>query len=608
MRAVLGPVAAGVEEAPQVTRSTARRVLQAIVLAAPVGAFMAAGWAHRWIVDDGFIYLRVVQQVTSRNGPVFNEGERVEAFTSPLWLAILTIADVVTPVRLEWLAIGAGVGLSGAAIVLVMAGARLLVRRHEPRGLLIPFGAVVFMALVASWTFETSGLEIGLVFAWLGGCWFVLARWAVSPARMPTLAAVVLGLGWLVRPELTIFSGVFLVVVLAVEWRSGGRRDALRIAAAAAALPLAYQVFRMGYYGSLVANPAVAKESSSTNWDRGWDYLVDFGEPYWLWVPAIILVLGGYVPLVAGLRAVRAFRALAVIGMFLLAGLLDTAYITSVGGDWMHARLLLPALFVFVAPVAVIPTTRRYVVGLALVPWAFLATFVLRPPQLDAGASVASQFVLTSPGKVVVEDFGWGPEGPRQAWYAGEAFYYSNGLAVDFRRVDLDTKPGYPLPTVALGGIGVASYAIGPEIHVIDLHGLSDTLAAHMISTPSMTYLERKPGHEKVLPSVWLAALMTPDGTRPDPSDFPAPPNPLITPTKGVEFQEQVAWARAALQCPEISGLISSTDAPLTPKRFASNILHSFERTRLRIPPDPEEAYHDFCGSGTPPAVRAVRR
>ena len=34
---------------------------------------------------------------------MFNPGERVEIFTSPLWLSVLTVADVVAPVRLEWL-------------------------------------------------------------------------------------------------------------------------------------------------------------------------------------------------------------------------------------------------------------------------------------------------------------------------------------------------------------------------------------------------------------------------------------------------------------------------------------------------------------------------
>ena len=78
--------------AERVPRWSLRRAAQWLVLTTPVVAYIGAGWAHRWITDDGFIYLRVVQQIRAGNGPVFNDGQRVEAFTGPLWLAVLTIA------------------------------------------------------------------------------------------------------------------------------------------------------------------------------------------------------------------------------------------------------------------------------------------------------------------------------------------------------------------------------------------------------------------------------------------------------------------------------------------------------------------------------------
>jgi hypothetical protein len=84
----------------------ARALLQPLVLALPVATLLGAGWVHRSITDDGFIYLRVVQQIGAGNGPVFNVGERVEAFTGVLWVALLALLDLLTPIRLEWLAVG----------------------------------------------------------------------------------------------------------------------------------------------------------------------------------------------------------------------------------------------------------------------------------------------------------------------------------------------------------------------------------------------------------------------------------------------------------------------------------------------------------------------
>jgi hypothetical protein len=81
----------------------------------------------------------------------------------------------------------------------------------------------------------------------------------------------------------------------------------------------------------------------------------------------------------------------------------------------------------------------------------------------------------------------------------------------------------------------------------------------------------------------------------------------LLTPATGRGFQEQVAWARATLQCDEIREIREAARAPLTARRFADNVFRSFDNTRLRIPPHPEDAYHRFCGSGVPAEVQAVR-
>ena len=95
---VLGDRRVAVPDAGDVAgRAGSARFVQATVLALPVVWILAVGWTHRFMTEDGFIYLRVVEQVRAGNGPVFNQGERVEAFTGPLWVALLSIADLATP-------------------------------------------------------------------------------------------------------------------------------------------------------------------------------------------------------------------------------------------------------------------------------------------------------------------------------------------------------------------------------------------------------------------------------------------------------------------------------------------------------------------------------
>jgi len=594
-------------------RSTAAaralRTLQWIVLAAPVVGLLGAGWAHRWITDDGFIYLRVVQQIRAGNGPVFNVGERVEAFTGVLWVVLLSVADLLTPLRLEWIAVLLGLAGTAAGLALAIAGARRLWSVQASEALLVPFGAMVFAAVLPVWMFATSGLETGLTFTWVGGCLWILAAWALSPhAKMSVPRAVVLGLGWLVRPDLALFSAAFLVLVLVRPGPQHPWRARARVAAAMIGLPFAYQVFRMGYYGSVVPNTAIAKEAGSTNWERGWRYFSDFADPYWLWVPAVALLAGGYLPLGCMLARVRRWCPLWVLGTFFLCGALHATYMVAVGGDYIHARLLLPAFFAVCAPVAVVPATRPLWASLVIAAWAAAAVLWLRPPQWTTPNSFAFAygFVLPkSPGQVTIDDYGWGDGGPSRRWYSGPGFYRQVSL-LWYERVDVVLEPEVALPLAALTGVGIPSYAMGPDFHVLDVFGLADPLTAHLEIDRTM----RSAGHEKPLPAPWIAARFTPPSTRPGADDFPIFFNPLIPATSGRAFDEQVTWARAALNCAPIVEITRAATAPLTARRFLDNFLRSFANARVRIPPDPQQAYSRLCGrsygarSG-PPSTRS---
>ena len=57
--------------------------------------FLAVLVRTAWISDDGLISLRTVLNVTHGNGLTFNVGERVQTFTHPLWLALLTAGYLV---------------------------------------------------------------------------------------------------------------------------------------------------------------------------------------------------------------------------------------------------------------------------------------------------------------------------------------------------------------------------------------------------------------------------------------------------------------------------------------------------------------------------------
>lgn len=69
-----------------------RQAVQAFV----VVAFSYLFLANAWLGDDAYITFRVAWNFVHGYGPVFNPGERVQAYTHPLWMLVMSAAHAVT--------------------------------------------------------------------------------------------------------------------------------------------------------------------------------------------------------------------------------------------------------------------------------------------------------------------------------------------------------------------------------------------------------------------------------------------------------------------------------------------------------------------------------
>ncbi len=551
----------------------ARRRLAVAAITLPVLLLAVAAWQYRWMSDDGFINLRIVQNITNGHGPVFNVGERVEASTSPLWVAVLTVADIVLPLRLEWIAVLTGIALTLLGLTMMGVGAARLHRRTRP-DVLLPAGTLVLVAIAPTWKFASSGLENGLTLAWIGTALFVLARWAQADAPLTLWGAAVLGLGPLVRPELGLVTVGALAVVVVADRARGWRPNALRVAVALA-IPVAYEIFRMGYYAALVPNSAVAKEASRPYWSAGWTYLHRTVDPYWLWIPLLVLAFGAYLPLL--LR--DGGRATAVTALFLVVGLVDALYVVRVGGDFMQARLLLPALALVCAPVAVVPLRRTTAAVLLVVPWAIVAAASLR-----AGDDSPRAFGPDTRNAVTLADFGWQPGGPARAWFDGHGVWFLTHR--------LPGTPSAHDPAVSSYGVGIESYALG-DTYVLDLLGLGDAFTSHLRLDHRGTV-----AHEKPLPFPWVVARTLRPGAPVTAADFALPPlffAKLLDRPGGQTFDERVRDARVALRCAPIREFLARRTASMSISQFFDNVGHARADTDFRIPPEPREARAKLC-------------
>ncbi|MBN97985.1 MAG: hypothetical protein CME16_01875, partial [Gemmatimonadetes bacterium] len=69
---------------PSLSKNLNRALLGAVCL-----GYLLHVLHYNFIADDAFITLRYAQNLASGDGLVFNLGERVEGFTSPLWTLLL---------------------------------------------------------------------------------------------------------------------------------------------------------------------------------------------------------------------------------------------------------------------------------------------------------------------------------------------------------------------------------------------------------------------------------------------------------------------------------------------------------------------------------------
>ncbi|BBX28737.1 flagellar motor control protein ZomB [Mycolicibacterium alvei] len=588
------------------------------------GLFGWGAWQRRWIADDGLIVLRTVRNLLAGNGPVFNAGERIEANTSTAWTYLVTLgAWLGGPVRMEYVVLALALTLSVLGVVLAMLGTG---RLYAPslqgrRALLLPAGALVYIAIPPARDFATSGLENGLVLAYLGLLWWMLVCWSQALRATPkgrlfdgTLAAVA-GLSVLIRPELALIGGGALVMMLIAA--RGWRRRVL-IVVAGGLLPVAYQIFRMGYYALIVPGTAVAKDASGAKWSQGFTYLSNFNNPYLLWVPVLLLAALGVVLLATRTRPwwvrhqvprgygwlARTVQSPAAVVLFMFAsGLLQGIYWVRQGGDFMHGRVLLAPLFCMLMPVSVIPVvlpdgarfTREtgYLLAAATsVLWASVvgwSIWAANSPGLGADGTR-----VTYTGIVDERRFYSQATGHAHPLTAADYLDYPRMRAVltainntpdgalllpSGNYDQWDVVPAYPPPpdltpearraletphTVFFTNMGMLGMNVGLDVRVIDQIGLTNPLAMH---TQRLT--DGRIGHDKNLFPDWAVAEGPFLKTRPY---IPA-----------YLDEEWISQAEVAIDCPATESMLNSVRGEMSPRRFLSNLAHAYEFTKYRI-------------------------
>jgi arabinofuranosyltransferase len=409
-----------------------------------------------WVNDDAYITFRTIDNWLNGYGLRWNINERVQAFTNPLWMFLLS--NVVFVTREYYLtAIFTSMAVSLTAVGLVA----FRIARSTGLALLAVAALLSSRAFV---DYSTSGLENPLTHVLLAAFALLLFRLQWTP-KVLFLMSCTAALAMLNRMDTVLF----FAPALGYVWLSERTLRAALIMAAGFLPFVLWEAFSLVYYGFLVPNTAFAKlgsgiDSSLMLWQGLYYYAYTLrNDP----ITLPIIALG-----VAAAFAARRGREIALA----LGLLLYLAYIVKIGGDFMGGRFFAAPLFVAVmlaARAGQFASAWRAIPAVALVIW--VCTWAPNPPFLS-GAS-----------------FGQSTRGFKDANGVGDErrFYYkTTGL--------LQWRADRPMPShhfarggreyaamnkdlaKAHGAVGFRGFFAGPRTHIVDYFALADPLLARL--------------------------------------------------------------------------------------------------------------------------------
>ena len=285
--------------------------------------------ATAWIGDDAQITFRQIWNFISGDGITFNFGERVQAFTHPLWFWLLSFFVFITQ-ELFLTTIIISTILSLLSILILM---KIEIDKCKSnRTLLSP---VIF--LVFSWAFcdfTTSGLENPLSYLLTVLLIYLISldKWKQELQKI----FVILSLLVLNRLDYVV---LFFPLVMYLVWNCQNVKQLIRAIWPGTLILVGWFLFATIYFGFPLPNTFYAKLNAGYPIDellfRGWNYLISMSDD----LASVLIILIG---IVFTLISRNKLLICLTIGQFLYC-----LYLLRAGGDFMLGRHF--ALFVLIS-------------------------------------------------------------------------------------------------------------------------------------------------------------------------------------------------------------------------------------------------------------------
>ena len=409
---------------------------------------------NSWLSDDCYITMRSVFNFTHGYGPVFNVGERVQSFTHPLWMLLISIIYKITKetfFSLQFLSIG--VSMLAAYFI------AFKILRAEWKAV----AAIGILCLSKSFIdYNSSGLENCLTHLLLAGFLWI---W-LSQTRENKLFWLSLIAAFEVVNRMDTL--LLLLPALTVEWlRKPSFKAVLQVSLGF--LPLLVWIsFAIIYYGFIFPNTAYSKLNTGIpageTWQQGFFYFLNSLE---LDPITLILIIGAIVFVFFSSQQRKSNWPIA-LGM-----LIYLVYVMKAGGDFMSGRFL--SATVMISVILIAQSIERKFLHLAFL-GALLFFGLLSPgfPLLTRPANEQTFKLSVDARGIADEKSFWESRGSLlKASRQSPLLQAEKYLASHQNPVD---KPSVEL----IGPVGLEGYKLGPSTVLIDYVGLVDPLLARL--------------------------------------------------------------------------------------------------------------------------------
>ncbi|MDM7985735.1 MAG: hypothetical protein QUS13_00220, partial [Smithella sp.] len=244
----------------------------------------------QFTIDDSFISFRYVERLASGMGLTFNDGERVEGFSNPLWILLLAVLKLVISPQCAGTVViskAAGFTFSLLTILYVWKISQTFSSTANKTALFLLSTFLIFL-YPGYHVYATGGLE-GPLF-----CFLITLGTYLSIRGTPqfsVLAGFVFGLAGITRPEGALYALLWYTITTIFAYKSSYRRLVAQERKSflkhhiykfvAWVLPIAiYEAFRYLYFGAYLPNTAIAKIPGIFGGNHGLVYLWQLGKTF----------------------------------------------------------------------------------------------------------------------------------------------------------------------------------------------------------------------------------------------------------------------------------------------------------------------------------------